>query len=268
MSYNATAIRLSICLRTNGFSFSLIDGNRTLCLQDQEDLSMALPLGQLAEQVKSSFAKRGITPLDLSGMRLVVPSRNFVWIPEHLFEVSRRQQYLDTVVDTGSSQGEIFHVFNKSLKAYHVFTADAKVVTAFKLALPGVDVHSQHSVLVVEELMNRSQSHPVILLHLDSGRADLDAFYAGQLMISVSRPVDSVDDAIFFALGVIKQLHLETPDMELTLSGEVDRQSFAQMRPFFPRVTLFTGVPVYHPDPALPPVPTYKYPLLFNAPNA
>lgn len=231
----------------------------------EEDV--AFPEGKpqrAAQAILSLLASRyGISPLELGSMRVVVPTDSFAWIPAHLFDVQRTRQYLNLVSPLGDAQG-VFHIHNKALDAFMVFAADTALVTSFKVAFPGIDVHCPHSVLVSQSLLNDSTSHPLMLLHLDEGKANVDAFYAGKLLLSNSYPAATPDEAMYFAIDIMKRFHLETPDMELRLCGQVDRALYARYQRYFPNVGLHIGTPVSNLDPTAPAFPTYKYPLLLN----
>ena len=267
MSYGRTSHRLSICLRTNGFSFSLIDSDNVLRILDDVEMD-GIAEGRLTvlNGIKDCFASRGIDTFSLGKIQLVVPTRVFAWVPAKLFDSQRCKQYLTLVARPEAIEG-ISHIYNAAIDAYMVFSANAQILAAFKIALPGVDVHCQHSLLVNGTLLQRSASHPLMLLHVDEHRADIEAFFSGKLMLSNSFAINSGDEALYYALDVMKRLHLETPDMELALCGNVDRSYFARCQRYFPTVSLHTGLRVTHPDPAQPPVPTYRYPLLFSIDN-
>lgn len=258
--------RLSICLTSDGFSFSLLGGKRTLlALEENLPLPQGGSAGIAAELLARLDKQYGVSPLGLGGMRLEVPARRFAWVPAHLFDSQRSRQYLDLVGQPNTTAGVLpIHILNKALDAYMVFDANMATVAAFKVSFPGIDVHCSHSLLVTSDLLRDSASHPIMLLHVAHGRADIEAFYSGRLLLSNSFPAATTDDALFPAIDTMKRFHLETPDMELRLCGEVDRAVYARCQRFFPNVGLHLGTPVANADPTTPPVPTYKYPLLLN----
>lgn len=256
-------IRLSICLTSDGFSFSLLSGKRQLlALEENLPLPSGGALSAAADILSRLDRQYGVSPLSLGSMSLVVPAARFAWVPVHLFDPQRSRQYLDLVGQPDIRQG-VAHIGNSALGACMVFSADTATVNAFRVAFPGIDVHCPHSALVTAELMHASMSHPLMLLHLTPGRADIESFYAGRLLMSNSFHADTPDEALYFAIDTMKRLHLETPDMELRLCGAVDRAVFARYGRYFPNVGLHLGTPVAALNPTDNAVPTYKYPLLF-----
>lgn len=250
--------RLSICLRSNGFSFFTANLDRELLSYGEADFDFDRPMGELTQALKAFLAEQQLSAFSFAQMRLVFCSDHFVWIPEHLYDAARDRQYLHMVSSPESSLG-VYHIASRLMQSYMVFSAPAMAVTAFKVALPGVDVHCQHSVLASAELLRRSSAHPLVLMHRRPGRVDFEACYNGKLLFS--NTFSSADDteSLYHGLDVMKQLHLETPDMELAICGEVDRSTYAMMQHYFPNVSLYTGEPVTSEHPELQRIPTYKY---------
>lgn len=224
---------------------------------------LSRPLGQLTSEVTRFFAEGGIPTFGLKQAKLIVPSEHFVWVPAHLYDSTRDQQYLDMTAAPESGQCTC-HAYSPVLDSYMVFSAPADVVTAFKIALPGIDVVCQHSVLVNDVLKQRSTMHPVILMHVREGVGDYEAFYGRQLLLSNSYAAASTDELVYHALEVMKKLHMETADMELTICGAVGRDIYGILQHYFPNVTLYTGIPFTYSNPQFQQLHTYKYALVLN----
>ena len=255
--------RLSICLRSNGFSFSLTTLQHELLTYADVQFRFDRPFGELAQALKDFFAQNNISTFGLRQVRLVVPSQHCVWIPEHLYDPVRDRQYLRMVANPDLGAG-VYHIHVPLLKSYIVYSAPTTVVTAFKLAIPGIDVHCQHSVLANDVLLQRSLQHPILLMNLRPGVGDFEAFYNGQLMLSNSFEAKSINEILYHGIDIMKQLHIETPDMEMAMCGMVNRDTFALFQHYFPNVTLHTGRPITFTNPAFQTFPTYQHPFLFS----
>lgn len=267
MSYKVTTIittdkavankemRLSIWLRSNGFSFASIVGDKILSLGETE-FDIHRPLSELMQSVKSFMAEQNIDVFAYKETRLVIPSAHFVWMPEHLFDPLRTRQYLKMVADIDSNLG-VYHTYCAHLKSYIVFSAPSELVTAFKVALPGVDVHCQHSILANETFIKQSATHPMMIMYVQDSLVDYEVMYGGQLLLSNSFAAQDDNAKLYHAIDLMKQLHIETPDMELAICGEVGREIYMLLQQYFPNVTLYTGKPLtYESD---TPLLTYKY---------
>ena len=255
--------RLSICLRPNGFSFSVSTLNGELLTVGDCQTELPAVATDLVRMIVAAIGSGDETALDYNQMQLVVPSPHFVWVPEHLFEPVRDRQYLELVCESEPS-ANVCRIYSPLLKSFMVFEADADLVTAFKILMPGIDIHCQHSVLVNDILLGRSESHPLMLLHVREGVGDFEAFYNGNLLLSASHPATSDEDHLYQAINIMKRLHLETPDMELAICGQVDRTFYSRLQHFFPNVTLYTGRPFTFTNPEFQTLHTYRHTLILS----
>ncbi|MCQ2294170.1 MAG: DUF3822 family protein [Bacteroidales bacterium] len=255
--------RLSICLRSNGFSFSIISLSSELVTFGEAEFDFNLSLGELSQAIKDFFVSCEISTFGFKQANLIVHSNHFVWIPSHLYDSSRDRQYLRMVSSPDLSLGT-FHTFVSSLDSFIVFSADASVVTAFKLAIPGIDVHCQHSSIASSDIMKKSVGHPLMLMHLCDGVGDFDVFYGGELLLSNSFSVNNNQELLFRALGIMKQMHIETPDMELAICGNVNRELFGFLQHYFPNVTLYSGRVVTSNNPDFKTLPTYRHAIMLS----
>ena len=254
-------IRLSICLRANGFSFSTMTTERELLTFGEAEFDLHRPFGQLTEAIKGFFAENGIPTFGCKEVRLVMPSEQCVWVPEHLYDAARDRQYLKMVANVVSDTG-VCHAYCKSLNSFMVFAASSDVVTAFKIALPGVDVVCQHAVLVDDALLQRSVQHPVMLMHVRERVGDFEAMFMGRLLLSNSFACGDEGELLYHGLEVMKGLHLETPDMELAICGAVGRELYGRLQHYFPNVTLYTGKPFTYLNPEFQMFHSYRHVLV------
>lgn len=253
--------RLSICLTPNGFSFSVTTLKDALLTVGEVDFSVHQPLVTLTAELKSMFAQFNIPTFGYNRAVLVVPSDSFAWLPENLYEAGKEQQYL-SVVNRPTVGVGYYANHNESQQAYMIFTADTTVVTAFRIAFPGIEVRCQHSQLASDTLLHKSSDHPLVVMHLRPGKADCAAYGGGKLLHSNTYPVGKTDDILVKALSVMKEFSLEQPEMELALCGEVDRGIYAALRPYFPHVTLFTGAQYRIFNPEFQHLHTYRHALI------
>lgn len=275
MSYKVTTVitsdkavanndsRLSICLLANGFSFSVIAGEGEIETFGEVEFDFSLPLASQTQSIKDLFANLGISTFGFRQAVLVVPTDYYVWIPEHLHDPIRDRQYLRMVGRPELSLG-VYHIAVPYLQSMMVFAAPTTVVTSFKLAIPGIDVHCQHSVLASQSILRKSAQRPVILMHVREGVGDFEAFFDGRLLLSSSYATQAEDELLYHAIELMKQLHMETPDMELAICGNVGREIFGMLQHYFPNVTLYTGHRLTYTNPQFHTLPTYKHVLLFS----
>ena len=250
--------RLSICLRADGFSFSVatLDG---VLLTVGDVKSDEVSASIVAETVAAS----GGSAVGFRQMRLIVPGAQFAWVPEHLFDAAHARRCLELVAEVGEGMG-VYHVYSPAMKSYMVFAAPESLVMSYKVTMPGIDVFNQHSALVTEHLLHKGAGHPVVLLHVRDGMADIEALFNGHLLLSNSFAATGEEELLYHALNVMKRLHLETPDMELSICGNVERNLYARLQHFFPKVTLYTGVPFRYLNQEFETLHTYRHALILS----
>lgn len=228
--------RLSICLGANGFSFTEVSAAGQLLTFGEVEGPHAATMTEAMNDVKGLFAEAGIRPWGYASTELIVLSDMSVWVPDELYTATANRKYLHMV---GCEPATVMTCHSKALASTAVFAADEQVVTAFKVAMPGVSVVNQH--VKMAALAPRSASHPVLLTHWREGRVDVAAFRDGRYLYGNTLAFADTNEALYHVVDVMKSYALESDATELLMCGDVDRDFFAQFRPYFPQVTLFGG---------------------------
>lgn len=251
--------RLSICLRADGFSFSELTASGVLLTFGDAEGRHAASMTTVMSDVKAFFAQAGIRPLGYASIELIVLSDQSAWVPDELYSPAANRQYLKLV---GSDATTIMASPCPALGSTAVYSADDALATAFKVAIPGAVVLNQHVRLASAPFCRRSQDHPVLLAHWRQGCIDYAVYRAGAYLFGNTIPFANDNEALFHTVEIIKSFGLETPDAELLLCGDVDRERFALLRPYFPTATLFTGIHTSLGAPAFKSLHTYRHALI------
>ena len=228
--------RLSICLEANGFSFAEVSASGTLLSFGEAEGVHALTITQVMADVKAFFAGIGLRPIGYRRMELIVPSDESVWVPDELYSTMANRKYLKLV---GGSADSLMTCHSDALASTAVFAANEQVVTAFKVALPGLAVMHQHAKLA--QAAPLSQTHPVLLTCWRPGRVDVAAFNGGRYLYGNTQSFNGKTEAVYHIVGIMKSYGLEGTDTELLLCGDVDRHLYGLLQPYFPKVSLYSG---------------------------
>lgn len=250
---------LSICLRADGFSFSELGASGQLLTFGDAEGRHAQGMTAVMADVKAFFAEAGIRPLGYGSIEIVILSDHSTWVPDELYTPAANRQYLKLV---GSDATSILAAPCATLQSTAVFAADDAVATAFKVAIPGAKVINQHVRLASQPFCSRSKGHPVLLAHWRQGKVDFAVYRDGAYLFGNTIAYANDNEALFHTVEIIKSFGLETPDAELLLCGEVDRERFALLRPYFPTATLFTGIHTAAPNAAFKSLHTYRHALI------
>ena len=241
--------RLSICLRPNGFSFSELTASGVLLTFGEAEGEHSSAMTGVMADVKAFFNTVGIRPLGYGDMQLVVVSDESVWVPDELYSATSNRHYLKLA---GSAALSAMTAPCRQLASTAVFTANESLTMAFKVAFPGMKVVNQHVRMASSNIEKRSAAHPVLLTHWRNHMIDYAAYRDGRYIFG---------NTIAFA-EVMKSYGLENADTELLMCGDVDRERFALLRPYFPSATLYTGTHTSYLNPEFKTLHTYRNALI------
>lgn len=249
--------RLSICLEAGGFSFAEVTpAGQVLTLGEAEGHHALTMTGVMAD-VKAFFASTGIRPLGYARMELIVISDVSTWVPDELYSSLSNRHYLNLV---GGTAEMAMTCHSQMLASTAVFGADEQVVTAFKVAMPGVAVMHQHAKLA--QLAPQSRQHPLLVAYWRKGRVDVAAFREGKYLFGNTLKYSYSNEAIYRLVEVMKSFEIESPDLEVLMGGDVDRERFNACRPYFPHVSLLTQVDPMKQAPEFRTLHTYRHALI------
>ena len=249
--------RISICLAAGGFSFAELTSDGKLLTFGEAEGAHALTMTGIMADIKAYFASVGIKPLGYARMELVVMSDNSTWVPDELYSSLSNRRYL--LLQGGAGEG-IATYHSEPLQSTAIFSANEQVITAFKVALPGVNIIHQHGKL--SQLSARFSAAPTIVAHLRRGRIDMAAFSEGQYVFGNTFSFNGKNEAVYHLVEVMKSYGLESDQTELQLCGEVDRTFYTASRPYFPHVELFCVIDNDSQAAEFQMFPSYRHALL------
>lgn len=255
--------RLSICLASNGFSFSVTDVYDELLAYGEMQCSLLSPIGELLSDIRAALAETRLQTFGLKETELITLSNQFVWIPQHLYDADNRKQYLDIMCKVPMGYG-VFDDYNDLIKAHLVFSADNNIVSAFKVAIPGIKIRCQHSKMVNPIVLENSDQRSMMLVHFRAGETDFAVLDNKKLLLSNSYSCSNIDETMFYALNLARQFHLEDNRLLVGVCGSVDRDKFALLRDYFPNTALYTGRPLTLTVPEMQHIHTYRAALVLS----
>lgn len=251
--------RLSICLRPNGFSFSEVSFSNVLLTFGEADGAHGTSMTGVIADLKAFFNSVGISPLGYGSLQLVILSDESTWVPDELYSPTANHQYLKLV---GSEAVSIMTASCPALGSTAVFAASDTLAMAFKISLPGLSVVNQHVRLASIGLEKRSAAHPVLLTHWRDHVIDYAAYRDGRYIFGNTIPCSDDNEALFHTVEVMKSYGLENAGTELLMCGDVDRERFALLRPYFPSASLYNGTHTSYLNPGFKTLHTYKNALI------
>lgn len=254
---------LSICLTTDGFSFSITNDKDQLLTLGQIECNTQQSMTEWSNTIKECFAAYKLPLFGYNSARLIINTQQFAWVPDHLYQEGNDRQYLDLVSGSRLGQG-IFTEHNESIKAHLIFAADNTVVSAFKITIPRIHIGCQHSAFVSEYLLQQSDLKSLMLINVRKDVADFMVLCNKKLQITNTYSCANTEEVIYYGLNLMKQLRLEEASMDTLVCGNIDRESYNKIAQFFPNAALYCGRPFTFINEELHLVHTYRYPEILS----
>ena len=255
--------RLSICISSNGFSFSVVSKDDELLALGDIECDMNASMSQLLGDIKGAFNEVGLKTFGLKETELVVPARYFVWIPMHLYDETKNSQYIDSIhkIAVGES---VFADYNAAAGAQLIFVANSTLVSTFRIAVTGIRVRAQHSKLVNADTLDASQMKSLMVINLREKESDFAIFVNRKLQLSNTFDCSNLDEMLYHAVNINKQLRLDDLPLTVALCGETKREDYSRVREFFNDVALYTGHNLAMSTDDLRRAPIYRYALTLS----
>lgn len=258
-SYPPHEQRLVISAESDNFVLALTTLHGEITTLAKVTYAKDLSMSELMNVIKAVLDEHKIAPLSFSERRLIVDTKQATWIPDHLFEVGNERQYLSILCNVALSQG-VFTTHNEALKAHLVFAADNTLVSAFRIAIPRLQIDCQHTVFVTNETLAQSQGRAVMYINMHPDTVDIELLSDKQLLLSNTYPVGSVEEAIYYALSIIKKLNIDETTLQCFTCGNIEESQFQTMVRFLPHLDLYTGCLSLGTDNPFLTVQPYRYP--------
>ncbi len=250
--------KLSICLMTNGFSFSVTTVHDELLAIGEVGCNLNAPMPVLLSDIKGAMDQCKISSIGFHDVELVVNTHQFVWIPQHLYDITQRRAYLEALCTIDASCG-VYDSYNETIKSTIVFSAESSVVSTFMVALPGLAVRCQHEKFVNNDTIAASDLKSLMIVNAREGESDFCLFCNKKLQISNTYTCSNFDEVMFHSLNLSKQFHLDDAEMAVAICGNVDEGQYAMFCKFFPQVALYMGRSLTLTNPDMQHVRLYRY---------
>ncbi|MBR5784128.1 MAG: DUF3822 family protein [Bacteroidales bacterium] len=256
--------KLSICLETNGFSFTVINADKKMLAFGDIVCNFPNTLSQIISLIKQIFSDLRVDFVVMDEVELIVMSNKYTWIPGHLFEASHAREYFNLVTPLEVRE-LVCHDYSEKIQAYSVFAYADTIISAFKVAIPGIKIRSQQSKMVESSLLDRSKSKSVIYVYVSKKSLDVCVFSNKNFVLSNSYVHETTDDIVYYLLLIERQLNLNSENVEVHISGDIDRKAFTYMEKFFNKLFLYSGNDsVSFSADEMYKIPLYKYSLFLG----
>ncbi|MBQ0016026.1 MAG: DUF3822 family protein [Bacteroidales bacterium] len=250
--------RLTFCLTPKGFYMYRVSTQGTLLSFVDVVMDWEGNIVCMSNQIMEFLQDQNISMFDYESVRLVCPTMQAVWMPDELYSAKHDRDYLGSVT-TIPDGCEVLNAYSSQIDAYCIFAVDSRVVTAFKIVLPGIRMFSQHNMLLSPSLFKQSDSHPIVLLSQFDTFCSINVVSHSNLLLSNSFKFSSSNERLFRLIRIVKFLDLDSTTTELRLGGLVDRSDYNTFVRYFSKVTLNNGDLLRFENPEFQHLHRYRY---------
>ncbi|MDR1006381.1 MAG: DUF3822 family protein [Bacteroidales bacterium] len=235
-SFLPEEMRLSVCLKATGFSFSLIDKAFQLKAVGEFSVDLTKGISSVMQSVKQCFASLDIKNLKFDKVRIISLSDRQVWIPFKLYDKTQDKNYLTKVCNVPSSD-TIRSSVVESIDAVSVFAISLNHYSGIKIAMPQAKYATQHEVLANHLFDISSFASNNLLLHKRGTTFDMMLFKSNNLFFSNHFVCVKPMDTVYYLLFALGRAGLDIEDVQLLITGDAyDKEEFDTLRRYAPNI--------------------------------
>ena len=218
-SFLPNETRLSICLKANGFSFSIIDHFFRLKAVGEFEVDLSKGITSVMRSIKECFASIDIRDLKFNKITVITLTDKQVWIPFKLYDKTQDKNYIRSVCDVHSSD-TILSTTLEAIDAVSVFAIQLSHYSGVKVAMPTSKFCSQHTILSRYLFDISSFSTNMFLLHKRGTIFDMLAFKGNNFVFSNSFKCSNEKDIIYYLLFALSRLKIDVEEIDLVITGD------------------------------------------------
>ncbi|MBR5778844.1 MAG: DUF3822 family protein [Bacteroidales bacterium] len=255
--------KLSICLETNGFSFTVTNSKNQLLAFVDIACSFPETLSQVIALVKQIFVDLRLDYMLMDDVELIIPTCKHTWVPESLFDAAHSRSYFKVLCPLDVKES-VFYSYSEKLQAYSVFAYWDTIVSAFKVFIPGIKVKSVQTKMLETQLLEKSRMKTIIEVYVRKKDFDVAIFDNKNFVLGNSFKYADKSDIVYHILLLSQQMNISQDNIDVYISGKVDKAMYAYMEKFFGRMNLYTGKKLEFTDNEMYKIPLYQHSLLFR----
>ncbi|MDR0790458.1 MAG: DUF3822 family protein [Bacteroidales bacterium] len=218
-SFLPDEMRLSICLRANGFSFSVIDHSFRLKAVGEFEVDLSQGITSVMRSIKECFASLDIRNLKFEKIKIISLTDKQVWIPYKLYDKTQDKNYIQTVCNVLSSE-TILSTTIEAIDAVSVFAIPLSHYSGLKVAMPTSKYCSQQEILTRYLFDVSSFATNTFLLHKRGNTFDMLIFKGSNFVFSNSFACANAMDMIYYLLFALSRLEIDVEDINLVITGD------------------------------------------------
>ncbi|MDR1726149.1 MAG: DUF3822 family protein [Bacteroidales bacterium] len=233
LNYNEMKLnemKLSVCLKTNGFSFTFIDSSFHLRAVGEFAVDLSQGISTVMTSIKECFASIDIKNLKFTKTNIINLTNKQVWIPYKLYDSQHDKTYIKTMCDVQSSETILAKIV-EAIDAVSIFALPLNHYSGAKIAIPTAKFLSQHEVLARYLFDVASFSSNTFLLYKRDNIFDMLFFKGNTFTFCNSFICENATDMIYYILYALSRLHIDVEDVNFLITGDsYSKEEFNTLR--------------------------------------
>jgi hypothetical protein len=219
--------KLSIQVSLDGFSFCILDADSNKFLSIESlSFEKVKRVNDFCVWLKEYHSENSWLKQEFNQVQILYESDKSTLIPGPLFEESEKENY--SRFNFNIPDGHlVLHDQISILDAFHLYTVPQQIVNTVKELFPTSGLFCQSSALI-ESLLILNKNRPASkrsFANVRNSNVDIVITDGRKLLYYNAFPYRTTEDFIYYIMFVYEQLQLNPEEIELVLSGFIDRDS-------------------------------------------
>lgn len=217
---------LYLCFGAHRIRIGVLDAqrNKFVALEDYEPSGLTTVDAAIATLQELSTTHPLLQQPHWKQVRLCIKNQQFTLIPETLFELKAREEYLQLNAVVELEQEVVHHYDHQRLELVNVFTVPAKLEAWARSHFKGSAVEYVHQTSALMEgflHMAERTTRPVLYIYVDRNYVTLVVLQGMRLEFCNSFYFASYEDFIYFVLFVLEEKKMNPDQDQVVVWGEL-----------------------------------------------
>lgn len=234
--------KLSIQVSLNGFSFCCLDDRtkRFVALKDYSIANLSGTFDELCFHIERIVKEDELLKRPFKEVKCMLVSQMFTLIPAEFFLKEKSFEYLKALIPFSSNEVEIHHAQVKNSSIISVYALPKSITSAIRDIHPKATFYNQSVAQISKQLAEKTTSQHQLSMFIHDNLACFSLMDNGSLKIYTAYTIESISDLVYYALLLLKEHEIQPNDVEVYLSGTVEKQSprFAELSQYLPNLAL------------------------------
>lgn len=234
--------KLSIQVSLNGFSFCCLDSRtkRFVAVKDFAFNNVSNTYEEVCFNIENIVKEDNLLNLHYKEVRCMVINPMYTLVPTSLFSEYNKAAYLRSLLTVPESEVEFF-ARPLADKGITVVFAIPKIISMMIRGIaPNASFYHLCVPQVEKQLGEKGTGAVQLSIYLSKDLACYSLFKDGALKINTTFTYESTADLVYFTMLLLKEHGVKPADVEVHLSGRVEKQSsrYSDLGQFLPKLAL------------------------------